>query len=209
MSGKNFFKIVVVWVIALACLSVNGCKKREHPAEHPKTEEKKAGLTKDQLADAIEAYINGQAAANEGYFPIMDEKTGQQLQMTLVKVHRERLAKVGEDQYFACVDFQTPEGKLYDVDFFMKGPDKDNLTFSEFMIHKENGKERYTWYEEDGIWKTKPVEVEAVEPPAEQPKEEPNEPNEPNMPANPNNPDDPNEPNEPNKPPEHPREHPE
>ncbi len=174
MCGRNFFKIIVVLAITLACLSANGCKKREHPAEHPAEAPKESGLTKDQLADAIEAYINGQAAANEGYFPITDEKTGGQLQMTLVKVHRERLAKVGPDHYFACVDFKTPEGKLYDVDFFMKGPDRDNLTFSEFMIHKEDGRERYTWHEENGIWKTEPVE--AAEQPAEPPKEEPNAP---------------------------------
>lgn len=199
MAGKNLFKIVVVLAIALACLSVNGCKKHEHPKEHPSNNEQKSGLTKEHLADAIEAYIRNQASTNEGYFPITDEKTGQQLQMTLVRVHRERLAKIGPDHYFACVDFKTPEEKLYDVDFFMKGPDKDNLTFSEFMIHKVNGRERYTWYEENGTWGKKPVEM--TEQPIEQPKEEPNNPT-------PHN-GDPNEPNEPNKPPEHPREHPE
>ena len=203
MSGKNFFKIIAVLAIMLTYLSTNGCKKREHPVEHPESSAEKAALTQDQLADAIEAYIKSQAAANEGYFPITDEKTGQQLQMTLVKVHRERLAKVGEDRYFACVDFETPDGKLYDVDFFMKGPDKDNLIFSEFMIHKEDGRERYTWYEEGGIWQINPVET--AEQPEEQPKEEPNEPpaEEPNEPNTP-----PEEPNKPEHPTEHPSEHP-
>ncbi|KKK65894.1 hypothetical protein LCGC14_2969540, partial [marine sediment metagenome] len=92
-----------------------------------------------------------------GYFVAFDEKVGKELKLTLDKVHRKRLSKVGEDLYFACADFKTPGGRIYDLDVFMKGADKDNLTFSKFSIHKEAGKERYTWYEKDGIWKKKPV----------------------------------------------------
>ena len=94
--------------------------------------------------------------------------------MTLDKVHRDRLSKVGKDTYFACADFRTPEGKIYDLDVFMKGPDKDNLTFSEFMVHKEAGKERYTWYEQGGVWKKKPVGT-APEQPKKRPTEHPSE----------------------------------
>lgn len=164
MSGRNLFQILAVSVFALACLSISGCKMYEHPGKH----EKKVSLTKDQLADAIEAYIQKTSAAHGGYFPISDEKTGRQLQLTLVKVHRKKLAKVGPDRYFACVDLKSTEGNLYDVDFFMQGPDKDSLTFSEFMIHKENGRERYTWHEKKGIWTRKPVE--AAEHPHEHPR---------------------------------------
>ena len=172
MSVKNLFKIVAVSAIVLAYLSIN-CYAGEHP-EHPTGKEKPAGLTKEQLADSIEAYIQKAAADNNGNFPVTDEKTGEKLQMKLINVHRERLSKVGPEEYFACVDFKSAEGKMYDVDFFMKGSSKDNLTFSEFMIHKVQGKARYTWYEENGVWKRKSVE----EKPKEKPKEEPNEPNE-------------------------------
>jgi hypothetical protein len=168
MSGKNLFKTAAVISIALACLSIK-CYCAEHP-EHPTSKPKSAGLTKDQLADAIEAYIQKEAAANDGNFPITDEKTGEKLQMKLERVHRERLAQVGPDQYFACVDFKSTEGKMYDVDFFMKGTAKDNLTFSEFMIHKVNGKPRYTWYEEKGVWKRKPVVEHSQAEPNEKPK---------------------------------------
>jgi hypothetical protein len=165
MICKNLFKTAAVVSIALACMSVK-CYCAEHP-EHPTAAKPKpAGLTKEQLAEAIEAYIQKGVDAN-GNFAITDDKTGEKLQMKLVKVHRERLARVGTDQYFACVDFKSTEGKMYDVDFFMKGTAKDNLTFSEFMIHKVDGKPRYTWYEEKGIWKRKPV--------VERPKAEPNE----------------------------------
>jgi len=30
----------------------------------------------------------------------------------------------------------------------MKGPNKDNLAATETSVHKVNGKERYTWYED-------------------------------------------------------------
>ena len=158
-------------VLMLLLMGSISCQNHEHPAEHPSESGKDAGVTKDQLADAIEAYVQKEAAAHEGYFPITDDKAGEHLHMTLVKVHRARLSKVGKDTYFACADFRTPEGKIYDLDVFMKGLDKDHLTFSEFMVHKEAGKERYTWYEQGGIWKRKPVGA-GVEHPKEHPKEE-------------------------------------
>jgi hypothetical protein len=172
MRARNLFKAAAVISIALACLSIK-CYCAEHP-EHP-TGKQKPALTKEQLADAIEAYIKKGADAN-GNFSITDEKTGEKIPMKLEKVHRERLAKVGAEEYFACVDFKCPEGKVYDVDFFMKGTAKDNLTFTEFMIHKVDGKPRYTWHEENGVWKRKPVE--SAEQPKEKPKAEPNEPKE-------------------------------
>ena len=103
---------------------------------------------------------------------VFDEKAGEELKLTLDKVHRKRLSKVGWNQYFACADFKTPDGKIYDLDVFMRGTNKDNLTFSKFSIHKEAGKERYTWYEKGGIWKKKAV----GEPVEEHPKEYPGKP---------------------------------
>jgi hypothetical protein len=174
MNGKILFKIAVALLIASMFVAVEGLKGAEHPGRPGGGKAKPKGLTKDQLADAIEAHIKKVAAENNGYFPITDEKTGQKLNLELVKVHRKRVAKVGKDLYFSCVDFKTAEGKKkYDVDFFMKGAKKEDLTFSEFMIHKENGEERYEWYEEDGIWKKKPVEE--TEKPKEKPKKPPSE----------------------------------
>jgi len=146
------------------------CKEHEHPAEHPESATR-AGLTKDELADAIEVYVKKESTVQDGYFLAFDEKADEQLKLTLDKVHRKRLSKVGEDLYFACADFMTPEGKVYDLDVFMRGTNKDNLSFSEFTIHKEAGKERYTWYEEGGVWKTKSLKT-AEEKAAEHPKEE-------------------------------------
>lgn len=159
MKGGTMFRnglktVMVFMLVALIGLMVmQGCKK-EHP-EHPETGT--AGPTKDQIADAIEKYVADASAKTEGVFKVVDEKTGETLELVLDKVHRERLSKVGDNKYFACADFTTKDGKVYDLDVFMEGEDADSLEFSEFSIHKEAGVERYTWYEEDGVWKKKDV----------------------------------------------------
>lgn len=141
-------------VVLIGMIVFQGCEKKEHP-EPP---EKGAGeITKDQLADAIEKYVAAKTAETNGLFVVVDPKTGDTLELVLDKVHRERLSKVGENKYFACADFTTKDGKVYDLDVFMEGTDKDTLKFSEFSVHKVDGVERYTWYEEDGIWKKKEV----------------------------------------------------
>lgn len=42
-----------------------------------------------------------------------------------------------------------------DIDIFMEGTSEDDLKPTEKIVHKVNGEPRYTWYEEDGIWKRK------------------------------------------------------
>ena len=126
----------------------------EHP-EHPEEGVEAHGVTKDELADAIVDYVADESRS--GYYQVYDEINNEMLKLTLDKVHRKRLSQVGKDEYFACADFTTPTGKVYDLDVFMTGTNKENLTFSKFMVHKEAGKERYTWYQQGGVWKRKGV----------------------------------------------------
>jgi hypothetical protein len=62
---------------------------------------------------------------------------------------------IGDGVYFFCVDMKATNGRVYDIDFFMKGPDRDQLEPTEIIIHKVNGEPRYNWYydESGGIWK--------------------------------------------------------
>lgn len=146
----------------------------EHPGEHP-TEHPKGGgnIDKDELADAIAEYVQEKTEEQGGYFVVTDDKTGEELKLTLDKVHRKRLSKVGEDEYFACADFMSDKGKMYDLDVFMTGTAKDNLGFSKFSVHKVEGKARYTWYQKDGVWKKKYAGDEGSEhPEGEHPKSE-------------------------------------
>jgi hypothetical protein len=133
-------------------------------------------VTKDELADAIETYVKKESGLKGGYFLVFDQHAKSPLVLTLDKVHRARLAKIGKNVYFACADFATPRGKLYDLDIFMKGKNKESLVVTEISVHKEDGKERYTWFEKDGTWHKKPLKGEGSEEhPKEHPKEHPQE----------------------------------
>ena len=155
---------------------------QEHP-EHP--EEGEAGaaaLTEAELADAIEAHVAAVAEEHGGTYPIEDPETDQTLSLELVRVHEERLARTAPNTYFACVDFAAADGTVYDVDFFMTGTSAEDLEFEDFSIHKVNGEPRYTWYEEDEVWKKKPVGEEGEH---EHPEGEPEHPEHPEHPEEP------------------------
>lgn len=132
-----------------------GKAKAEHP-EHPaKSDDSKkaAGVTKEELAEAISGYVAKDADLKGGYFLVFDKESNQPLALTLEKVHKDRLSKVAENLYFACADFRTHAGKMvYDLDVFMRGPDKAHLKVTEISVHKEDGEARYGWVEKDGIW---------------------------------------------------------
>ncbi len=145
---------------------------QEHP-EHPKKKEEHpksagAGVTMEQLSEAMEAYIHDQEKKGGGAWKLEDPEAKTALELTLVRVHKDKLARTAVDTYFACVDVQGSDGHLYDVDVFMKGPDKDHLEVTEVSVHKKDGKERYTWKEEGGVWKK--AAVGGHEHPKEHPK---------------------------------------
>ena len=106
---------------------------------------------------AILAYVKHDSELKGGFFLVFDKKSKTALTLTLSKVHKEKLSKVGKNVYFACSDFDAPGGKVYDLDFFMKEADGE-LVVTEVMIHKEDGSPRYTWFEKEGVWKTKKVD---------------------------------------------------
>ena len=126
-------------------------KNAENPAEHP-DETSVNPLTKDDLAKAIADYVKSQSDKNEKFI-VEDPKTGENLELTLLKVHKKRLSGVGDNLYFACADFKNQDGKVYDLDVFMEGETAEKLTFNKFSVHKEDNVERYGWQEEKGVWK--------------------------------------------------------
>lgn len=130
---------------------------QEHP-EHPKGTAKKEtpSLTTAELAKAVKNYVEEDAQLKGGYFLVYDQAIKQSLELTLDKVHEDKLSKVAENSYFACSDFKATNGKMYDLDFFMK-QGENGLTVTEISIHKEEGKPRYTWAEEKGLWVRKPA----------------------------------------------------
>ncbi len=146
-------------ISALVLIPLGTGFAQEHP-EHPtKTApQPKLEVTKETMAKAITDYISQDAAMKGGYFLIYDPQAKKTLTLTLDKVHQDRLSQVDDRLFFACSDFKSSDGKSYDLDFFMKGKEVASgmeLTVSEIMIHKQDGKPRYNWYEEEGVWKRK------------------------------------------------------
>lgn len=163
MNGNRWWQIwILVIVFGLASgVSVAG----EHPSEHPEkakssTEAKGSdtrhkALTKAELADAVVAHVKKQTKLHGGTWSIYDSVDDVTLALKLKKVHRDKLATIGDGVYFACADFVTPEGKVYDIDIFMKDQGDGKLQATEVSVHKEAGVPRYTWHEMGGTWHKK------------------------------------------------------
>lgn len=132
---------------------------QEHPApEHPEkkavTTEGKAStkMTLDALEKAISGYIDEDSKLKGGYFLVYDTVDKKPLQLEILKVHKDKLATLGEGVFFACTDMKAADGTVYDLDFFMKETD-DGIETTEVAVHKKSGKPRYAWKEVNGIWK--------------------------------------------------------
>lgn len=128
--------------------------EKEAEGEHPEHPQDAAKIDVEMMAMAITEYVETDTKLKGGFFLVFDAVSSKPLQLTLAKVHKERLAQVGDNLYFACSDFNEKSGKLFDLDFFMMAED-GKLKVTEVMIHKEDGKPRYSWFEDQGIWKRK------------------------------------------------------
>lgn len=124
---------------------------QEHPTEHPISLSTQV-VTKDNLAKAIRNHIAVETAKNGGFYLVIDDRSGETLKLNLKKVHDDKLAALGNQTYFACADFVTPDSIVYDLDVFMVGASVDDLKPTEVTVHKEEGVERYTWLEVEGVW---------------------------------------------------------
>jgi len=152
-TSAFFTVIAVLLFISLHAVAA------EHPTEHP-SGKSSAGqvpkpLTKEEMSAAIQSYVVKEAEKHGGYYEIYDDLQKKTLFLKLTKVHDDRLSHVGNDVYFFCVDLVDKDKKVYDLDFFMKRGSGGDLHVTEVTIHKQEGKERYTWYQDKGIWKKK------------------------------------------------------
>ncbi len=156
MKVKGF---LIAFAASLSLLASGQMVAQEKHPEHPKkdhpTDKKQAGLTKADLGAAIRTWVDKESSANDGWLKVEDPVQHKTLELKLEKVHDDRLSQVGPNLYFACADFAEKDGTRYDIDVFMEGKTKDDLKETEVSVHKVNGKERYTWLEEKGIWKKK------------------------------------------------------
>jgi hypothetical protein len=153
----NIINIMIIQIFIAALFLVGKtAMAQEHPGK-PMSEApgmQKSSVTIESLASAISDYVKKETDLKGGYFLFYDDEQDKPLALTLEDVHNDRLGAIGNDVYFACADFESTDGDMYDIDIFMKNTDS-GFDVTDISVHKMNGEARYDWVEEDGIWKKK------------------------------------------------------
>ena len=101
-----------------------------------------------QLRNTIRQYIEKQEKL-QGGFVIQDKRTGDFRWLELVRVH-ERVGKTG-DYYYSCTDMEDVRtGEVLDLDFDIEDQSGE-LNVVDIRIHKDDGKPRYTYDDNDNM----------------------------------------------------------
>ena len=132
----------------------------EHPKEHPtgkKEHPKKSKASAKQwvkdkktmgaFVTAVEDYVEAKRK-EEGAFRVHDSELDKTWDLKLVKIHKKRIARLGENEFFACADFETVgkgKKKRLDLDFFVSRNAAGEFVVDEIPVHKLEGKPRYTY----------------------------------------------------------------
>lgn len=153
-------KVIAVIIMLTFCIGIvpivfavehggkehGGTTTQEHggKAEVGKAEVKAPSA--DDIRAAMKAYVD-KKSQDTGAFDISDPETGKARKLKFERVH-ERVGKTGS-YYYSCADFSDADsGENLDLDLDIE--DKDGaLTVVDVRIHKVNGKERYTYDEND------------------------------------------------------------
>jgi len=98
---------------------------------------------------------------------VLDPQVGRRVRLTLRTVHRSSVTAITTRSYFVNADFWSPAGHAYSLDLFFGGTDVDGLEFIRLDIRSVNGQPRYTWSQQGGVWKQRPVPGAPPIPPEE------------------------------------------
>lgn len=150
--ARNALSFAAVTAFTVNCCFAAGSAKEEgKPSKEGKT-----AVTAESLAKFTESYIKEKS--EDGVFGLYDRVTKKKLALTLDKVHDAKLRRTKPNEHLVCADLKDPEGKVYDVDFFVKQAGKAlKIDKRSVKIHKINGEERYSWKlnEEKGVYESK------------------------------------------------------
>jgi len=149
-------KGVLTLIAVLALVAAGAARAQEHPKEHPKEHPTAKAIATADLEKAIRANIDEAAKANNGKFPAKDDVLNKTWQLTLVRVHTDKLTQLDASTYFACVDFKADDGTLVDVDFYFKD-EGGALKRTDTTVHKINGQPRYNYEKKGDFWVRVPV----------------------------------------------------
>jgi len=99
----------------------------EHPTKKKSRAKKKASKfighkkTMREFVRAVEDHIDGQVD-EKGWFEVYDKVLKKTWRVELDEIHKHRIARLSEDEFFACADFHTISKKRrtkLDLDFFV------------------------------------------------------------------------------------------
>ena len=149
-------RLITAAAMALFFTPATPLFSQEHPenAEHPKAGGAQKKVSTADISAGIRKHIDTESNKSDGKFHVNHQ--GQDLALSLIKVHDDRLQDLGAGKYFACVDMKGTDGKTYDIDFFLTGQPGD-MNVIETSVHKVDGKPLYNWKEENGKWNKVPV----------------------------------------------------
>ena len=152
-----------IWMAAVALALASGCKKlAEHPGEHPEHpapgDKKSSGqgsLGKDQLVKEYSAAIQDYVESRQkgGALPIEDvggKAFSVKGPLRLARIHTDKIIRYKDDIYFACSDFEEPQGRTYDLDFFMERT-PSGWRMQKLLLHKINGKLQMTYKDNEPV----------------------------------------------------------
>jgi hypothetical protein len=114
-------------------------------------------LMPQDVANAFTTYINEQSEKTDGWIQINDPVDNTALELKLQDVYKDALLQSQPNVYVACANFVTRNGEKYDVDFFLKGTNRNNLKVIDAAIHAKNGVERFAWAKDQGYIRVKPI----------------------------------------------------
>jgi len=143
---------LIAWVIPMSFAAEHGGKEhggKEHggtTAEKPAEQTSIKAPSADEIRTAMGNYVT-EKSKETGTFDIKDPQTEAVRKLKLERIH-ERVGKTG-DYYYSCADFKDAvSGEMLDLDLDVQ--EKDGiLSVVDVRIHKLNGKERYTYDEND------------------------------------------------------------
>ena len=152
IAVRNALSFAAVAAFTASCCFAAGSAKEEgKPSKEGTTE-----VTAESLAKFTESYIKEKS--KDGVFSLYDRVTKTKLALTLDKVHDAKLRKTKPNEHLICADLKGNDGKVYEVDFFVKQVGKAlKIDKRSVKVHKIDGEERYSWKlnEKKGVYESK------------------------------------------------------
>ena len=126
-------------------------KGHEHPKEQPDKGARKA--FQNDFEKFVKDHVASEAQKTGGVYTIHDDAAKKDWKLELVKVHKDKICMLQEGRScFACADFKEAGGKnRLDLDFYAAKSEDGTLTMEKVLIHKVNGKRRFTYDKDNNM----------------------------------------------------------